>query len=226
MASSFLDENSLRYLWQKIVGLFAKKTEVPTKTSDLRNDSGFITDSDIPEGAAASNTTPKMDGTAAVGSELAFARGDHVHPSDTSKANANDVYTKSQVNEFLGDKADKATTLAGYGIEDAYTKAEVDGKVSSVYHPAGSVAFASLPGPSASNVGSVYSVTDPFTTDERFLEGTGKTYPAGTNVAVIRQESEYKYDVMAGFVDLSGYWSKTELTAMTNGDIDEIVAGN
>lgn len=58
---------------------------VPTKTSDITNDSGFITTADIPEGAAASTTTPKMDGTAAIGKEMAFARGDHVHPSDTSK---------------------------------------------------------------------------------------------------------------------------------------------
>lgn len=58
---------------------------VPTATSDLTNDSGFITTSDIPEGAAASTTTPLMDGTAAVGTELAFARGDHIHPSDTTK---------------------------------------------------------------------------------------------------------------------------------------------
>lgn len=58
---------------------------VPTKTSDITNDSGFITSADIPEGAAASTTTPKMDGTAAVGMEMAFARGDHVHPSDTSR---------------------------------------------------------------------------------------------------------------------------------------------
>ena len=58
---------------------------VPTKTSDITNDSGFITTADIPEGAAASTTVPKMDGTADVGKELAFARGDHVHPSDTTK---------------------------------------------------------------------------------------------------------------------------------------------
>jgi len=58
---------------------------VPTKTSDITNDSGFITSADIPEGAAASTTTPKMNGTAAVGTEMAFARGDHVHPSDTSR---------------------------------------------------------------------------------------------------------------------------------------------
>ena len=58
---------------------------VPTKTSDLTNDSGFITSTDIPEGSAASTTTPKMDGTAAVGVEMAFARGDHIHPTDTSR---------------------------------------------------------------------------------------------------------------------------------------------
>lgn len=59
---------------------------VPTATSELTNDSGFITSHDIPPGAAASTTTPKMDGTATVGTELAFARGDHIHPTDTSRA--------------------------------------------------------------------------------------------------------------------------------------------
>lgn len=34
----------------------------------------------------ASSTTPKMDGTASAGTETAWARGDHVHPKDTSKA--------------------------------------------------------------------------------------------------------------------------------------------
>lgn len=38
-----------------------------------------------PQGAAASSTAPKMDGTATAGTETAFARGDHVHPSDTTK---------------------------------------------------------------------------------------------------------------------------------------------
>lgn len=35
----------------------------------------------------ATTTTPKMNGTAAVGSETKWAKGDHVHPSDTSKVN-------------------------------------------------------------------------------------------------------------------------------------------
>lgn len=61
------------------------KPSIPSKVSDLTNDSGFITSSDVPEGAAASTTTPLMDGTASVGSETAFARGDHRHPTDTSR---------------------------------------------------------------------------------------------------------------------------------------------
>ena len=41
---------------------------------------------DIP---AATTTSPKMDGTAAVGSETKWAKGDHVHPIDTSRMAAN-----------------------------------------------------------------------------------------------------------------------------------------
>lgn len=36
------------------------------------------------------------------------------------------IYTKSEVNDLLSAKADTSTTLAGYGIQDAYTKGEID----------------------------------------------------------------------------------------------------
>ncbi|MDP9524718.1 hypothetical protein [Pseudomonas protegens] len=38
----------------------------------------------------------------------------------------NDAYTKTQVDDALANKAEKATTLAGYGIKNAYTKSELD----------------------------------------------------------------------------------------------------
>ena len=207
------------------------KPTIPTKTSQLQNDSSFITSADIPEGAAASNTTPKMDGTAAVGAETAFARGDHVHPSDTTKANVSDVYTKADIDgkgflveEDIADKADKSTTLSGYGITDAYTKNEIDGKISSVYKPAGNVLFANLPTPSASNLGNVYSMLDAFTTDGRFTDSEPTAYPIGTNVVVVQVDSEYKFDVLAGFVDLSGYLETTDIVAITNEEIESIVS--
>lgn len=226
------------------------KPTIPSKTSDLTNDSGYITSSDIPEGAAASTTVPKMNGTASVGTEMAFARGDHVHPSDTSKADKattlagygiTDAYTKSEIDGkgFLVDsdienKADKATTLAGYGIADAYTKTEtyaktevynkneVDGKLSSVYKPAGNTTFANLPTPSASNLGNVYNMNEAFTTDGRFLASEPTQYPIGTNVVVVQVDSAYYFDVLAGFVDLSGYMEVSDMVAITNQEIDKI----
>lgn len=46
----------------------------------------------LPEGVSPSSTTPKMDGTATVGTETAFARGDHVHPVDDSRAPIEDPH--------------------------------------------------------------------------------------------------------------------------------------
>lgn len=322
--------------WNATAGNAAEilnKPTIPSKTSDLQNDSGFITTTDIPEGAAASTTVPKMNGTAAVGTETAFARGDHVHPSDTSKADVNhnhddtylklsggtmtgpivfaegqgqiavsdetaeakvevdseateilfkskttnktnrmtvsasgaeivvgetspgdgsgikvtidetngvkipnlvaptndrDAATKKYVDDGLANKANQATTLAGYGITDAFTKDEINSKLSSVYKPGGSMDFANLPDPSESILGLVYSMNDAFTTDDRFLASEPVQYPIGTNVVTIAVndtgETKYLFDVLAGFVDLSDYAKKTDMVAITNQEIDEIVA--
>lgn len=85
------------------VGALPASTVIPSKTSDLQNDSGFITASGAPvqsvngnTGAvtitvpeAASSGTPAMDGTASRGSSTQYARADHVHPTDTSRLAAN-----------------------------------------------------------------------------------------------------------------------------------------
>ena len=79
---------------------------------------------------------------------------------------------------------------------------------SGAYKPAGSIAFSNLPVLSSSVLGYVYNITDAFTTTSDFIEGAGKTYPAGTNVGVIETEESgstvYKFDVFSGFIDLSG----------------------
>ena len=120
---------------------------------------------------------------------------------------------ETKTTQSLAQKADKAATLAGYGIGDAYTKDQVDGKLSAVYKPAGSIAFSSLPNPAQEVLGSVYSITDGFTTDVRFLEGANKKHPAGTNVVVVKEGSAYKFDVLAGFVDLSPFAKTGEVNA-------------
>ena len=87
----------------------------------------------------------------------------------------------------------------------ADVEAAINTKIASVYKAKGSVAFLDLPVLTSSNEGFVYDINESFTTTSDFVEGAGVTYPAGTNVVIIDIGSGvYKYDVLAGLVDLSG----------------------
>lgn len=116
---------------------------IPQKTSDLTNDSGFVNASGaaaaapvqsvngqtgavtITVPAAASSGTPAMDGTASRGSSAQYARADHVHPTDTSRAAASD----------LAAKADKVTEVT-VSTAGAVTQALDAGKI---YHFTGAL---------------------------------------------------------------------------------------
>ena len=119
---------------------------------------------------------------------------------------------------------DNASLANGAGYQTAdQVNALIESKVSSTYKPQGSVAFASLPSPAKASLGHVYNVTDSFTTTSSFVEGAGKQYPAGSNVAVVEAGSgTYKWDVLAGFVDLSGYASTDDVETLTTAEIQAI----
>ena len=98
---------------------------------------------------------------------------------------------------LLDEKANKATTLAGYGITDAYTKTEIDNKVASIYRYKGSVnAYSDLPS-EGQQVGDVYNVVTADTTHG---------IKAGDNVAW----NGTAWDALAGEIDLSGYIQTSE----------------
>lgn len=119
-------------------------------------------------------------------------------------------------------KADKADTLAGYGITNAYTKDEVNSKLSSVYKAQGSKTANQLTSSLliAANEGYVYNISDALTiTDSNkslFVEGVKSSYPAGTNVVVVKAGSAYKFDVIAGFVDLTAYAKTADQKTITD----------
>jgi|GEM_PF-2400085 len=79
-----------------------------------------------------STTTPVMDGAGAIGVSMKFARADHVHPSDSSKANTSGSYPGLSVGSaataalvpWAGVSA-RPNTVAGYGIIDAITTANI-----------------------------------------------------------------------------------------------------
>lgn len=98
-----------------------------------------------------------------------------------------------ELEKQLANKANKATTLSGYGISDAYTKAQVDSKVSSVYRVKGSVAnFAALP--KTAVIGDVYNLTD-----------TGANY-------VCTKANPAEWDKLSENVDLSNCVASNEVS--------------
>ena len=110
------------------------------------------------------------------------------------------TYTKAKEDELLAGKADKATTLAGYGIEDAYTKDEIDGKIASTFHYKGTKAtYAEVPA-EGNQIGDVWNV------EQADAEHGVK---AGDNVAW----NGTSWDVLAGVTDLSAYATKAEMKA-------------
>ena len=91
----------------------------------------------------------------------------------------------------ISGKADKASTLAGYGITDAYTKTEVDSRLTSAMHYKGTVeTVADLENIASPETGDVYNVTS--TGDNYAYDGTS-------------------WDKLSGVVDLSAYVRNSDL---------------
>lgn len=112
----------------------------------------------------------------------------------------------NKIEAELENKANKATTLSGYGITDAYTKTQVDSKVASVYRVKGSVAnFDALP--TTAVVGDVYNLTD-----------TGANY-----VCIVANPAEW--DKLSETVDLSHCVASDDISnvvAMTQAEYEAL----
>jgi hypothetical protein len=69
-------------------GTTALGTATATTPISTDNSTNIATTAFVKAAAGPSSSLPIMDGTAAVGTSALFARGDHVHPTDTSRAAA------------------------------------------------------------------------------------------------------------------------------------------
>lgn len=94
-----------------------------------------------------------------------------------------------------------------------------------VFH--GSVEFSELPSTLTEDmVGWTYNMLEEFTTDDRFVDGAGKVYPAGTNVAIANVGTDetpvLKFDVTSAFVDVNAIYSAIDNIAdMIADEFDE-----
>ena len=96
----------------------SNKPNIPTKTSELQNDSGFITSAQVPTIDDSTISSTSVWSSYKTSAEL----GDKANSTDVTaalalKANAADVYTKTEVDNALSAKANSS---------DVYTKTEVD----------------------------------------------------------------------------------------------------
>ena len=147
---------------------------------------------------------------------------------DDSGITANDLWAAIKEVKAAYEAAD-TTLTEKFG--EYYNKTETEGKIdekinvaiSTTYRAAGAIAFESLPELGASEEGKVYNITNEFTTTANFVEGAGKKYPVGTNVVCIDVGTdEYKWDVLAGFVDTSALATKQELTEGLETKVDKV----
>lgn len=156
-----------------------------------------------------------------------YAKASDVPTIDSalSGTSTNPVQNKA-VHDALAGKANTATTLEGYGITDAYKKTEVyaktevytqtetDNKISAAVANAGHLKRTivdTLPAVASADTNTIYmKLENGDSSDNKYIEWmviNGAWEKVGTSD-----------------VDLSGYLQKTEVTAITNGDIDTVVA--
>lgn len=125
--------------------------------------------------------------------------------SSTQLANIADIPNKANKTEIPTKLSDLTDDL------DVASKSYVDAKATSGMRHQGSIAFANLPSLVEANLNKCYNITDSFTTTSDFLEGSGHSYPAGTNVMIVESGNSYKYDAKAGYYDLSIYYEIDDL---------------
>ena len=245
--------NTIYYFGQKIVVV----TENSADLYIIQPDKSLKEAGSIPVGDGKSITVSDAGVIGLVGFEAATANQQPRKKSDgTIEWFTPDTSSVSGLQETVGQHTTQIAALEGdvatingqietingtletkANSADVYTQTQTDDKIkaaiSAVYKPAGSVAFASLPEPSADVLGNVYNVTNAFTTNDKFVEGAGKKYPADTNVAIVSPEADtYKYDVLSGEIDLSDYQTseqisqtyatKNELTTGLAGKVDKV----
>ena len=142
----------------------------------------------------------------------ALENGNHTHANKTvlDGVTTAKVTAWDKAVEDVAKKADSATTLAGYGIEDAYTKTEIDGKLGGAFHYKDSVdAFTDLP--EDPEIGDVYNIKTAGGTDSQ-----GIAVKAGDNVVCKSKKTETEaaqWDVLSGTVDLSAYDTRAQVEA-------------
>ena len=150
------------------------------------------------EEAAANAATAKTSADNAAGSaNLANEKANSAANSATIA-----VSNSNAAQQYASNAAASADRAQNYAVADTdsakyyYEQARrISESFSGALRPMGTVTFANLPALSEADGGSMYNISDQFTTTAEFKEGAGNTIPAGANVY---KTEDGKWDVLAG----------------------------
>lgn len=205
----YLDNNGLLYFWSQLKTLFSGKVDKVDGKSLSTNDyttaeqtklGGIATGATV---NAAYTSNPAMNGTASPGSVAEYARGDHVHPVDTTRAPLNSP-------TFSGAPA-APTAAAGTNTTQIATTAFVKDAITTAVSGISSFSFEVVESlPASGSTGKIYLISN-----------SG----SGTNIydEYIWVNSAWE-KIGTTAVDLSGYQLSADLTAITNTEIDTVLA--
>ena len=192
----FLDNNGLLYFWQKIVNAFVKKDG-----SKVLSDNNYTTAEKEKLAGLNNYTLPKAT-TTTLGGVKAGA-GVEVTEDGTLNATGGGVADSVDWSNVQNTPTNLSQFTNDSGFQTANdVQSAINSSVSSAYKYKGSVANQEAL-PQSPEVGDVYNLED-----------------TGANVAW----DGTKWDNLGMTIDLSGYVQEDELIAITNGEIDNIVA--
>lgn len=192
----FLDNNGLLYFWQKIVNAFVKKDG-----SKVLSDNNYSTEEKNKLAGLENYTLPKATTTTLGG----IKAGAGVEVTEDGTLNATGGGTADSVD--WSNVQNKPTKVSDFTNDSGFQTASdvqsaINSAVSSAYKYKGSVANQEAL-PQSPELGDVYNLED-----------------TGANVAW----DGTKWDNLGMTIDLSGYVQESDLVAITNQEIDTIVA--
>lgn len=216
----YLDENGLLYLWGKLKAAFASKSQAISSISRdgttftaTRADGTTFTFTQQDNTVAAYTSTPAMNGLGSAGSQSKYSRGDHVHPTDTSRAPiASPAFTGTPTAPTPGENAG-STQIATVGwVED------IAQTLSDAIDALTGVTFSIVQElPASGQAGTIYLVP--------MSSGSGDYNGYFEYIYVSSKSGNVKWEKIGSTdVDMSGYIQSSDLVAITNAEIDTALA--
>lgn len=198
--AKFLDDNGLLYFWQKIKLVFAKQSDLETTNTNLASLQGDV------------NGLETLVGASSVANQITAAIDalDSNVSAESNKAIASLIITNGVITQStkvaIPTNNNQLSNGAGY-----QTASDVSAAISTAISGITSFQFQVVESlPASGNAGTIYLLDN--------SGGSGNSYDE-----YIWIDSHWE-KIGTTAVDLSGYWAKADLTAMTNGDIDTILA--